>query len=160
MLALTSNDPAYQPGFEEVDTSLRACVPFYGVYDLTDQHGLHAQQGIDAFFGRMVLKKSFAEEPEAFRNASPVHRIHADLPPFFVIHGSHDSLAPVEEARHFAKLLRETSKAPVAYAEIPGAQHAFEVFPSLRSDLTRQGIERFLHWAWYAHRAARADEAA
>ena len=51
MLALTAGDPEYQPGFEEVDTSLRACVPFYGVYDLTDQHGLQAQPGIDRSSG-------------------------------------------------------------------------------------------------------------
>jgi acetyl esterase/lipase len=144
MLALTAGDPEYQPGFEEVDTSVRACVPFYGVYDLTNQFGLQAQPGIDRFFGRVVIKKRFAEEPDAFRRASPMHRIHADAPPFFVIHGSHDSLAPVEEARHFAKLLRETSKAPVAYAEIPGAQHAFEVFHSRRTTHVVRAVGRFL----------------
>ena len=144
MLALTAGDPAYQPGFEEVDTSLRACVPFYGVYDLTNQHGLQAQPGIDKFFARVVIKRSFVEEPEVFRDASPMHRIHADAPPFFVIHGSHDSLAPVEEARLFAKLLRETSKAPVAYAEIPGAQHAFEVFHSIRTTHVKRAVGRFL----------------
>jgi dienelactone hydrolase len=143
LLALTAGDPEYQPGFEEVDTSVRACVPFYGVYDLTNQHGLQAQPGIDRFFGRMVLKKRFAEEPDAFRRASPMHRIHADAPPFFVIHGSHDSLAPVEEARQFATLLRETSKAPVAYAEIPGAQHAFEVFHSRRTTHVVRAVGRF-----------------
>jgi acetyl esterase/lipase len=144
MLALTAGDPTYQPGFEEVDTSLRACVPFYGVYDLTNQHGLQAQPGIDKFFARVVIKRSFAEEPEVFRVASPMHRIHADAPPFFVIHGSHDSLAPVEEARLFAELLRETSKAPVAYAEIPGAQHAFEVFHSIRTTHVKRAVGRFL----------------
>ncbi len=144
LLALTAGDPEYQLGFEEVDTSVRACVPFYGVYDLTDQYGLQAQPGIDSFFGRVVIKKSFAEEPDAFRKVSPMHRIHADAPPFFVIHGTHDSLASVEEARHFAKLLRETSKAPVAYAEIPGAQHAFEVFHSRRTAHVTRAVGRFL----------------
>jgi acetyl esterase/lipase len=92
----------------------------------------------------VVMKKSLAEEPDAFRKASPMHRIHAEAPPFFVIHGSHDSLAPVEAARHFAKLLRETSKAPVAYAEIPGAQHAFEVFHSKRTTHVTRAVGRFL----------------
>jgi acetyl esterase/lipase len=147
LLALTAGDPEYQPGFEEVDTSLRACVPFYGIYDLTDQYRLQAQPGIDSFFGRVVLKKRFAEEPEAFRRASPMHRIHAEAPPFFVIHGSHDSLASVEEARYFAKLLRRTSKAPVAYAEIPGAQHAFEVFHSRRTTHVVRAVGRFLGYA-------------
>jgi acetyl esterase/lipase len=146
LLALTAGDPEYQPGFEELDTSVRACVPFYGVYDPAGLYGLHAQHGIESFFERVVMKKSLAEEPEAFRKASPMHRIHAEAPPFFVIHGSHDSLAPVEEARHFAKLLRETSKAPVAYAEIPGAQHAFEVFHSKRTTHVTHAVGRFLSY--------------
>ena len=54
------------------------------------------------------------------------------------------------------KALRERSRAPVAYAEIPGAQHAFELFPSVRSQITRNGIEVFLAWAWGEHRDARA----
>jgi acetyl esterase/lipase len=144
LLALTAGDPEYQPGFEEVDTSLRACVPFYGVYDPAGLYELHAQHGIESFFERVVMKKSLADEPDAFRKASPMHRIHAEAPPFFVIHGSHDSLAPVEEARHFARLLRETSKAPVAYAEIPGAQHAFEVFHSKRTTHVTHAVGRFL----------------
>ena len=77
-----------------------------------------------------------------------MHRIHGDAPPFFVIHGSHDSLASVEEARQFAKLLRETSKAPVAYAEIPGAQHAFEVFHSRRTAHVTRAVGRFLGYVY------------
>jgi len=157
LLALTAGAPEYQPGFEEVDTSLRACVPFYGVYDLTDLYGLQAQPGIDSFFGRVVIKKSFAEEPDAFREVSPMHRIHADAPPFFVIHGSHDSLASVEEARHFAKLLRETSKAPVAYAEIPGAQHAFEVFHSRRTAHVVRAVSRFLGYVYSQYLSERGS---
>ena len=147
MLALTPGDPEYQPGFEHADTSVRAAVPFYGVYDFTDHHGLQAQKGIESFLDRVVMKKKLSQEPEAYRRASPMHRIHPDAPPFFIIHGSHDSLASVEEARHFATLLRETSKAPVAYAEIPGAQHAFEIFHSLRTGYVVQAVDRFLCWA-------------
>jgi acetyl esterase/lipase len=144
LLALTANDPEYQPGFEDLDTSLRACVPFYGVYDLCGRYGLQARHGVDSFFARLVMKKRFADEPDAFRRASPMHRIHPGAPPFFVIHGSHDSLASVEEARQFAKLLRETSKAPVAYAEVPGAQHAFEVFHSRRTTHVVRAVGRFM----------------
>ena len=39
LLALTPGDPAFQPGFEEADTSVDACVPFYGVYDMTAGRG-------------------------------------------------------------------------------------------------------------------------
>jgi acetyl esterase/lipase len=151
LIALTAGDPAYQPGFEGVDTSVRACVPFYGVFDFTDQYQLHAQPGIDRFLERYVMKKSLAEDPEAFRRASPMHRIQSGAPPFLVIHGSHDSLASVEEARHFAKRLRDCSKAPVAYAEIPGAQHAFEVFHSLRTSHVVRAVHRFLGFVHSAY---------
>ena len=39
VLALTQNDAEYQPGFEAVDTSVDAAVPYYGVYDLTNELG-------------------------------------------------------------------------------------------------------------------------
>ena len=29
------NEPEWQPGFEDPDTSVDACLPFYGVYDMT-----------------------------------------------------------------------------------------------------------------------------
>ena len=144
LAALTGNDPAFQPGFESVDTTLRACVPFYGVYDFTNHYGLQVHGGIDPFLERMVIKRPLAEARELYAQASPMHRIHADAPPLFVIHGSHDSLAAVEEARHFVELLRKTSNAAVVYAEIPGAQHAFEVFHSLRTRHVVRGVDRFL----------------
>jgi acetyl esterase/lipase len=39
MVALTADDKSLQPGFEEVDTSVQACVPHYGVYDFTRESG-------------------------------------------------------------------------------------------------------------------------
>jgi acetyl esterase/lipase len=144
LVALTGNDPEYQPGFETVDTSVQACVPFYGIYDFADRFGHAHFDGFEMFVGRVVLKTRFAENPEAFHKASPVSRVHPGAPPFFVIHGTHDSLAPVDEARNFVRHLREVSRAPVAYAEIPGAQHAFELFHSLRTRHVVHGVERFL----------------
>jgi acetyl esterase/lipase len=101
------------------------------------------------------MKTTLAEDPKAFEKASPLHRVGPDAPPFFVVHGASDTLVPPSEARAFVRALRARSRAPVAYAEIPGAQHAFELFPSVRSQITRSGIEVFLAWAWSEHRAAR-----
>ncbi len=39
LAALTANEPVFQPGFEEADTSVVAAVPFYGVYDFTNRDG-------------------------------------------------------------------------------------------------------------------------
>jgi acetyl esterase/lipase len=67
LVALTGNDPAYQPGFEEADTAVQACVPFYGVYDLRSEH--YPAETIDQFFGPIVLRASRDREPEKFAAA-------------------------------------------------------------------------------------------
>ncbi len=143
LVALSANDPDWQPGFEDVDTSFAAAVPFYGVYDWSNEFGLQAND-MTGFLERIVMKKPFAGNEELYRKASPMHRIHADAPPFFVLHGDADSLCSVEEARGFVARLREVSKRPVAYAEVPGAQHAFEIFHTPRTVGVVPAVERFL----------------
>ncbi len=144
LAALTSDDPSLQPGFEEADTSVAAAVPFYGVYDLADTEGVHYPELREWVFERHVIKASFDEEPERFIAGSPTHRVHADAPPFLVIHGDHDTLVPVEEARAFVRALRAVSTSPVYYAELAGAEHAFDIGPSVRTARVVETIERFL----------------
>jgi acetyl esterase/lipase len=148
LTALTPDDPEYQPGFESIDTRVQAAVPFYGVYDFTDRQGLDPKHGFIGFIERLVLKKKFAVDRDAFERASPMSRVRADAPPFLVIHGTHDSLVPVRDARHFVDLLRAASQAPVCYVELPQAQHAFEIFHSQRTRRIVQGVDRFLTFAY------------
>jgi len=159
LLALTAGDPEYQPGFEDADTSVQACVPIYGVYDFVEPGGTWHHRELLPTLERHVMKTTLEEDPKAFEKASPLHRIRPDAPPFFVVHGAADTLVPCEEARAFVAALRGPSRAPVAYAEIPGAQHAFELFPSVRSQLVRNGIERFLAVAWSERRRAASQNA-
>ena len=49
------------------------------------------------------------DEPERFSDASPLDQLRPDAPPFFVIHGDHDTLAPVADARRFTRELGEKS---------------------------------------------------
>jgi dipeptidyl aminopeptidase/acylaminoacyl peptidase len=95
---------------------------------------------------RIVMKKKFKDNREDYEKASPLHRVRPDAPPFFIIHGQHDSLVPVAEARHFEQHLRAIAQSPVVYAELPGAQHAFDVFPSIRSAHVVRAVERFLDY--------------
>jgi acetyl esterase/lipase len=155
MAGLTANDPSLQPGFEEVDTSVQACAPHYGVYDFTAESGTRsAEQRLAALLRRYVMSAE-ARYPEDYRAASPLYRVSADAPPFLVVHGSNDTLVPVGEARAFATRLREVAKNPVVYAELPGAQHAFDVFPSFRSTGVLRGVARFLEWC-HATRESRS----
>lgn len=155
LAALTPGDPAWQPGFEGADTSVAACVPFYGVYDFTDRHGHWRKSKLLAILERAVFKKKRSAAPDEFDRASPMSRVTPDAPPFFVLHGTHDTLVPVEDARYFVRALREHTKAPVAYAELPGAEHAFEIFPSERALHALRAVESFL-WCIYERYRAKA----
>lgn len=149
LMALTGNDARYQPGFEEADTNVAAAVPFYGIYDFTPDGAFgHDPAVFTKFLEPIVFKAFLDEEPERFRDASPVHQVHAEAPPFLVIHGDKDTLAPVADARTFVERLRAVSAQPVLYAEMQGAQHAFEIFPSVRAAKVIEGVERFLTTLW------------
>ena len=143
LAALTANDPQFQPGFESADTSVRAAVPFYGLYDFNGEdsatHPLTAP-----IVGKYVFKRTRAEITDVFRVASPISYVSADAPPFFVLHGSSDSLIPVEQARAFSARLRDVSRQPVVYAELPLAQHAFDIFGSARAAHAAVAVEQFL----------------
>lgn len=146
LMALTANDPKFQPGFEDEDTSLQGAVPFYGVYDFTDEEGLQQNDGLQSILEDSVMKLDRDTNLEAYREVSPRFRVHENAPPFLIIHGDKDTLVPVKEARSFAARLKSISNQPVVYAEIEGAQHAFDMFPSVRSEHVKHGVEKFLGW--------------
>lgn len=156
LAAVTPNDPAYQPGFEGADTSVAVAVPHYGVYDFAGCTGLRsAEQMRDSFLAPRIVQRTWEEAPEVFEAGTPLLRITKEAPDFFVLHGAHDSLVSVEQARLFVQRLREVSGATVVYAELPGAQHAFDVFPSIRSQHVVRAIDRYLHWHWNGWRKER-----
>ena len=110
----------------------------------------------DKFLAPRVVKQRWADDPDVFEAGTPLLRIDKDAPDFFVIHGAHDSLVAVDQARLFVARLREISGATVVYAELPGTQHAFDVFPSIRSAHVVRAIDRYLHWHWNSWRRERA----
>ncbi|MDP7733280.1 alpha/beta hydrolase [Mycobacterium paragordonae] len=142
LAALTPNEPLFQVGFEEADTRVQAAIPFYGFYDFTRDDAVHPM--MPAMMAKRVFKLGRKEIAEPFRLASPITHISEDAPPFFVLHGTNDSLIPVEQARSFTTRLREVSRNPVVYAELPRAQHAFDIFGSARAAHTAVAVEQFL----------------
>lgn len=118
LAALTANDPTFQPDFEDADTSVSAAISLYGY--LGNYYGMGA-------------------------GSSPGAYVCADAPPFFLAQGDHDTYSPrfLEITREFARRLRSASADPVVYAELPGAQHSFDLFHSGRFEATVDGIEAF-----------------
>ncbi len=146
LMGLTANDPNYQPGFEDVDTSVRAMIPFYGVYDWTGTAGQRRDKGMRDILEKYIVKQKFDEARDVYEGASPIFRIHPGAPPALIVHGNLDTLAPVEEARAFVEKLRATTRKPVVYVELKGAHHAFEVFNSIRAMHAIAGVDLYLAW--------------
>jgi acetyl esterase/lipase len=119
LAALTPNDPAFQPGFEAADTSVSAAISLYGYYGSLDSE----------------------RQP-----SSPLEYVDAKAPPFFVAHGDRDTLVLVDDARRFVEQLRSASSQPVVYAELPGGQHTFDLFHSIRFETVVDAIEAFAGW--------------
>ena len=147
LAALTPNDPKFQPGFENADTSVAAAVPIYGRYDWFSTKGEGRLEFV-LLLEKLVVKRQFATHRNVYLDASPIRQLRADAPPFFVLHGTDDSLIPVGEAREFVEELRAVSKSPVAYAELPYAQHAFDIFSSPRAHQSSEAVARFLSWVY------------
>lgn len=146
LVALTPDRQEWQPGFEAADTSVDACIPFYGAHDLTGDHdaaGLHGD-GVVRLLERRVMKVTLASDRERFESASSDRCITSSAPPMLVIQGKNDTLVPPEVARRFVSRLRQVSKAPVAYVELPFTQHAFELMATPKSRATTLGVVRFV----------------
>lgn len=114
----------YQPGFESADTSVTAAICLYGYYG--------------HFFG---------EEPDVAPSPNqPYAYLNSGAPPFLIAHGTKDALATVEGTRYFVDRLRRVSDSTVVYAELPGGQHAFDLFHSARFEAVVDGVEAFAAW--------------
>ncbi len=142
LVALTPENATYQPGFETADTSVAAAVCLYGVYDLLDRGTVPHKASMAWLLRRFVLKSDPVLDRAGWEAASPITRIRPTAPPFLLVHGTHDTLVPVEEAREFATAL-QSAGAPVTTIEAPGAQHAFDI---LWSDRTARTVEAVHSW--------------
>ena len=146
LAALTANDPALQPGFEQADTSVQVVIPFYGKFDILGES--KADAAFEDFLTRNVFPTPRAADEAMWRAMHPathLKRLPKDTaPPFLVLHGTHDVLIPLDEARWFVKRLREDYAGEVVYAELPHAHHGFDNFNSLRADLLAEVMQRYL----------------
>jgi acetyl esterase/lipase len=120
MCALTSRDATFQPGFERADTSVSAAIGFYGYY------------------GPPWFSELEPSDPGAYARAGTT--------PFLVVHGAHDPMVALSNPRQFVEQLRASSTRPVAYAELPGGQHNFDRFASVRFFAVIDAVETFVTW--------------
>jgi len=159
LVGLTENDPRYQPGFEDEDTSVQITAPVYGIYDVTDRMGAQTPRFVPMLMEPLVIKAFLDDEPEKFAEVSPLDRIHPGVPPFVISQGDRDSLAPVVEARAFVERLEGVSQNHVIYMEFPGAQHIFDLGYSYQSAQMIEGVLAVLNDEYERFDDSRADGA-
>lgn len=117
LAGFTTNDPAFQPGFEQADTSVMAVVGLYGYY------------------GPVASRRSLP--------SSPFDYAERGSPALLIVHGDQDTFTSAKRARMLAERARNASANPVVYVELPGAQHSFDLFTSIRFEAVIDGIEAF-----------------
>jgi acetyl esterase/lipase len=128
---------------------IRGVVSFYGPADLVESYRNpprpdpnHTRDVEEALIGGTL-----DQMPDRYRDASTIYRladVRAPVPPSLLIYGGRDNIV---EARYGAKLVSAISAtgAPVAYLEIPWAQHAFDVvFNGPSSQIALYHTERFI----------------
>ncbi len=156
LAGLTPNHPDLQGDLPDgSDTSVDAVVGIYGRYDWEDRSTEERVRFVD-FLERVVVGRRIDRHPEIYRLASPIAQIHRDAPPFLVIHGTGDTVIPVEQARSFVDRLKAVSRAPVSYLELPGAGHAFDMTDGARTGSMATAIGLFLN---HIHRNRTLEQA-
>ena len=156
LAGLTSRHADWQVGFEGVDTAVQGVLAMYPVVDLTNRHGIRQQARMDGFISRKIIQQTREAAPEVFEDGSPISWIHREgvaesAPPFFIVQGTHDSLVWVEEVRRFVAEFAPLTRVPLVYAELPRAQHAFEIFHSPRTSHFLNAASAWLEWVRAQH---------
>jgi acetyl esterase/lipase len=126
------------------DTSVDAVVSAYGLYDWVDRSTPERDRFMESL-ERVVVKRSQVGNPEIFRAASQMERVHSFAPPYLAVHGSDDGLIPVREARAFVERPRSVSESAVGYIELPGVGHGFDLVDGTRTAPVVAAIGRSLH---------------
>ena len=167
LAAYTPNHPQLDP--EDVrgaDTSVRAVVSYYGVPDLRRIGTEPAKPSSAAFIeiGKRtgyvtvdeylewpdVMRKLLGglphEVPEVAALMSPITHVGTHSPPTFLVHGTHDRIIPVEDARDLCRALSDAG-VPTVYLELPQVAHAFDLVAPRLSPAAQAAlydVERFL----------------
>lgn len=107
-------------GFSGVSSAVAAVVNLYGPTDLTQPIGQESPI-VSAFLGA-----SYDERPDLFALASPLHHLDASDPPTLTIHGTLDSIVPVEQADLLAEAFQKMGK-DYWYDRIDGWFHTVDI---------------------------------
>lgn len=131
MVALTSNEKRFQPGFEDADTTVHGAVILYGVTDLTGAFSARKDPLFGLYLRTLLVRSSYATSPELWAEVEPLSWASRNAPPMLFVHGLSDGVVPVTHSRLLIERLRDAGATQVHLLEVPLAHHAFEVMPTM-----------------------------
>jgi acetyl esterase/lipase len=147
LAALSARDPTWRPEdmTDVTDWSVRGAMPFYGVLEMIgdETHWRGLGRGLRVLLERRIVQVPYEGNESVYRALSPLDRISADAPPFFVVQGRNDTLVDVQVARDFVDRFRDVATAPIYYVELPFTQHAFDITASPRTSATTRAAVAF-----------------
>jgi acetyl esterase/lipase len=171
--AYSANDDSMQPDDVALDCSVRAAISFYGVMDLRSLYDVaqsiyqHSRPYLGALEGALRTAGMLAaddalispdtimrnllgclpdEDPESYRQMSPLYRVGSHCPPTLLLHGEADSLVPVAQVRQMQQALCDAGVQSV-FLEVPDADHGFDLIlpqASPPAQITLYAVERFM----------------
>ena len=129
------------PAGETVSSRVQAVVDFYGPADLlTMPANTPGPARTDADLakanGARLLGGIVRDRPELARQASALHQVSGDDPPFLILHGDADPQVPVDQSRRLHATLQAAGVASELHV-LPGAGHGGKAFdtPAVRDTL-------------------------
>lgn len=108
-------------GNEGVDSTVRAVVNLYGVYDMTTPFAREAGP-VKRFMGN----KSYAEASDLYTQSSPSHWLKPGAPPTLILHGTIDEVVPIEQSDILAQRLADLG-VPYVYDRLQGWPHTMDL---------------------------------
>ncbi|RIB13206.1 Alpha/Beta hydrolase protein [Gigaspora rosea] len=139
-VALTPNVQEFQVGFEDLDTSVKACLLINAVTDISDSH-----------FDSPTTDETFLSKH------SPIRLLREDTVPFLVFHGDRDDFIPVEATNRFVEEFKKKSKSEIQFIAISGGHHIYHHFSSPRSHYQAIGAEIWLNHIYHDDKAKNHD---
>lgn len=130
LAALVGTRPS--PNAERISSRVQAVCDWYGPSDLltmppnvvSDNRSLEQTATSN---GAIMLGAAVSTIPDLARDASPLHHVSTDDPPFLIMHGSEDPGVPVDQSTRLAHKLQSTGVA-TRLEIVSGAGHGGKAF--------------------------------
>ena len=126
-------------GYSGVSSRVQCVVNLYGPTDMTTEYVQKistTNTAVSDFF-----QGTFEEQPDTYAAGSPLNYVTNDDPPTLILHGTVDTLVPINQADILAKKLTEVG-VPYVYDRLPGWPHSMDVARSVNKRC-RWYMERF-----------------